>query len=200
MLAHHERVPMPVELWAAATCVLAASLIMRWLVYQRVVRATAGQALGGVVAFAALTHVITMASLRALARRPARWQRTDKFRQRRRGLQALACARSETILGVTGLLAGTALAVFSGGGIVTALAVGLAVQGLTYLAAPLVAIAADRSLPQAAPQPAARRAPLQPAHRVPHAAAAEARSWGYAPPRDVIAAEAVAGRRSRQAA
>jgi hypothetical protein len=172
---------------------------MRWLVYRRAVRATADQALAGVVAFAALTHVITMASLRALARRPARWQRTDKFRQRRRGLQALACARSETILGVTGLLAGIVLAVFSGGGIVTALAVGLAVQALTYLAAPLVAIAADRSLPGPAPLPSARRALVRPRHQVPRAAAAEAGSWGYARLGEA-AAEEVALRRSRAAA
>ena len=66
------------------------------------------------------------------------------------------------MLGVAGLLAGIVLAAFSGGGIVTALAVGLAVQALTYLAAPLVAIAADRSLPQTAPQPGARPALARP--------------------------------------
>jgi Glycosyltransferase like family 2 len=199
MLAHHERVPMPAELWVAATCLLAASLILRALVYRRAVRATIGQALGGVLAFAALTHVITMASLRALARRLARWQRTDKFRQRRRGLRALACVRSETVLGVTGVLAGIVLAVFSGGGIVTALGVGLAVQALTYLAAPLVAIVADRSLPPTAPLPGARPALLRPRHHGAQAAAAEAGSRGYARLGEA-AAEEVALRRSRRAA
>src|SRR6266699_553570 len=105
MIAHRERVPMPAELWIAATCLLASSLLLRWLIYRRVVRATTRQALGGILAFAALTHVITMASLRALVRRPARWQRTDKFRPRRRGLRVLTCASSETVLGLTGLLA-----------------------------------------------------------------------------------------------
>jgi glycosyl transferase family 2 len=199
MLAHHERVRMPGELWVAATCLLAASLILRALVYRRAVHATIGQALGGVVAFAALTHVITIASLRAMARRPARWQRTDKFRQRRRGLHALACARAETVLGVAGLLAGIVLAVFSGGGIVTALAVGLAVQAVTYLAAPLVAIAADRSLPQTAPQPGARPALARPRHQGPQAAAAEAGPWGYARPGEAAAEEAALSR-SRTAA
>jgi len=102
MAIHHERVMMPVQLWAAATCVLAASLLMRWLVYMHVVRATPRQALGGILAFAALTHVITMASLRALAGRPARWQRTSKFRQRSSGVRALAGARSETVIGIAG--------------------------------------------------------------------------------------------------
>jgi Glycosyltransferase like family 2 len=150
MIAHQERVPMPAELWIAATCLLAGNLIMRALTYHRVVRATIRQALGGILAFAALTHVITTASLRALARDPARWQRTSKFRQRRRGLRALTQASSETVLGLAGLLAAAALIAPHRGGIVTALAIGLAVQALAYLAAPVVAIAADRGLARTA--------------------------------------------------
>jgi hypothetical protein len=123
---------------------------MRWLTYQRVVRATPRQALGGILAFAALTHVITIASLRALARRPAHWQRTDKFRQRRRGLRAVTHASTEAVLGLAGLAAGAGLAVLSSGGIVTALAIGLAVQAVSYLTSPILAIAADRSLGHAA--------------------------------------------------
>ena len=150
IIAHHERVQMPAELWIAATCLLAGNLIMRALTYHRVVRATIRQALGGILAFAALTHVITTASLRALARQPARWQRTSKFRQRRRGLRVLTHAGSETILGLVGLLAAAALIGPRSGGIATALAIGLAVQALTYLAAPVVAIAADRGLARTA--------------------------------------------------
>ncbi|MBO0774854.1 MAG: glycosyltransferase, partial [Actinobacteria bacterium] len=150
MIVHHERVQMPAELWIAATCLLAGSLVMRGLTYQRVVRATSRQAFGGILAFAALTHVITTASLRALARHPARWQRTDKFRQRQRGLRVLTQARSETVLGLAGLVAAAALIAAHSGGIATALAIGLAVQALTYLAAPTVAIAADRSLARTA--------------------------------------------------
>jgi hypothetical protein len=147
MVAHHERVAMPAELWVAATCLLAGNLVLRWLTYRRVVRATARQAFGGILAFAALTHVITTASLRALIRRPARWQRTSKFRPRRSGLHALTSAGSETILGLAGILAAAVLvAVNRGGGIATALAIGLAAQALTYLTAPIVTLAADRSL------------------------------------------------------
>jgi len=148
-VAHHERVAMPAELWVAATCLLAGNLLLRWLTYRRVVGATVRQALGGILAFAALTHVITTASLRALIRRPARWQRTSKFRPRRRGFRALTHATSETILGLAGLAAAAALAAHARGGIATALAIGLAVQAITYLTAPLVALAADRSLARA---------------------------------------------------
>jgi Glycosyltransferase like family 2 len=151
MIAHHERVRMPAELWVAATCLLAGNLLLRWLTYRRVVRATTRQALGGILAFAALTHVIAMASLRALIRRPAQWQRTSKFRPRRRGLRVLTCAGSETVLGLAGLLAAAALlAVNRNGGIAGALAIGLALQAITYLTAPVVALAADRSLARAA--------------------------------------------------
>jgi glycosyl transferase family 2 len=150
MVVHHERVPMPAELWIAATCMLAGNLLLRWLIYRRVVRANIRQALGGMLAFAALTHVITIASLRALVRRPARWQRTDKFRPRRRGIGALTSARSETVLGLAGLLAAAALTVVNrSGGVATSLAIGLAVQAITYLTAPMVAFAADRSLARA---------------------------------------------------
>jgi hypothetical protein len=150
MVAHHERVPMPAELWVAATCLLAGNLLLRWLTYRRIVRATPRQALGGILAFAALTHVITTASLRALIRRPARWQRTDKFRPPRRGMRAITSASTEAVLGIAGLLAAAGLTVYAHGGIATALAIGLAVQAITYLTAPLVAVAADRSLARAA--------------------------------------------------
>ena len=52
------------------------------------------------------------------------------------------------MLGLAGLAA-AALAAYAHGGIATALAIGLAVQALTYLTAPLVALAADRSLAHA---------------------------------------------------
>jgi glycosyl transferase family 2 len=147
MIAHHERVPMPAELWLAATCLLAGNLLLRWLIYRRVVGATTRQALGGILAFAALTHVITMASLRAMIRRPARWQRTSKFRPRRRGLRVLSCASSETVLGLAGLVAAAGLLGSNRhGGIAGALAIGLAIQAVTYLTAAVVALAADRSL------------------------------------------------------
>src|SRR5262249_62370925 len=150
LAAHHGRARVPAELWIAATCLLAGNLVLRWLVYRRIVRATTRQALGGILAFAALTHVITTASLRALIRRPARWQRTDKFRPRRRGIRTLTSAGSETILGLAGILAAAALTVYGrSGGIATPLAIGLAPQAITYLTAPIVTLAADRSLARA---------------------------------------------------
>jgi Glycosyltransferase like family 2 len=186
MVAHHERVAMPAELWIAATCLLAGNLLLRWLTYRRVVRATPRQALGGILAFAALTHVITMASLRALIRRPARWQRTSKFRPPRRGIRVLTGASTETVLGLAGLFAAAALAAYSPSGIATALAIGLAVQAATYLTAPLVALAADRSLARsfgnlldipAVAIAAGLHQPVHPAHSRPGSAHARTPPW-----------------------
>jgi glycosyltransferase involved in cell wall biosynthesis len=146
MVVHDERVVLPLELWAAATAVTVGQLALRWVVYRRVLRATFREAVGGMVAFAALSHVIVVASLSALLARPARWHRTDKFRTRSRGLAALAETRAEVLLG--GALAVTAagLALAAPGGLVTMLAVGLAIQAVAYVAAPLVALVADRDV------------------------------------------------------
>jgi len=87
-----------------------------------------------------------------VARRPAQWQRTDKFGQRRRDLRVLAQVRSETVLGLAGLLAAAVLVAFTRGGFATTIAIGVAMQSVAYLAAPAVAIAADRSLAREVPQ------------------------------------------------
>jgi hypothetical protein len=63
-------------------------------------------------------------------------------------MRVLTDASTETVLGLAGLAAAVLLAA-SGGGIVTGLAIGLGVQAMTYLTAPAVTIAADRSLARA---------------------------------------------------
>jgi hypothetical protein len=59
----------------------------------------------------------------------------------------LSCASSETVLGLAGLVAAAGLLGSNRhGGIAGALAIGLAIQAVTYLTAAVVALAADRSL------------------------------------------------------
>jgi hypothetical protein len=158
MVVHHERIPVPVELWAAATSGLLASLVIRYLVYSRVVGATIRQAIGGTIAFAALSLVIATGSLKASTGRPATWQRTPKFQTVRSGVLVLGQVRAETaaavacLLGAVVLLATTPL-----GGVLTMLAIGLAGKAVGYLTAAAVAITADRSLPRAQPVRGAHR-------------------------------------------
>ena len=147
MLLHGERVPLPVELWAASTALLLSSLTIRALVYCRIVGATVREALGGTVAFASLALVISIASLRATLGRPAAWQRTEKFQtQRSGGLGALRQAALETALAVVSLAAAVAMIIGSSGGVITMLAIGLIGQALTYATSPLLALTANGAL------------------------------------------------------
>jgi cellulose synthase/poly-beta-1,6-N-acetylglucosamine synthase-like glycosyltransferase len=147
MLWHHEIVRMPLPLWIAATVVLISSVWMRWLVFRHGVGVTLRRALGGVLAYLALTHIITVASLTALSGKRAPWQRTDKFKPVARRHAALAATVTETILAIGCLLAAAvAIVAMPHGGIALALALGLAWQGLLYAAAPVVAAVAERDL------------------------------------------------------
>jgi hypothetical protein len=147
MLVHGEHVPVPVELWVASTSVLASSLAVRYLVYTRVVKASPTQALAGTMTFAALGFVIRTASLAATFGLRATWHRTAKFPQRRVGLAAVRQAKFELSAAVV-CLAGAAALIVAGpvGGLVTMLAIALAIQGAGLLCTPVVAIVADRSL------------------------------------------------------
>lgn len=160
MLLHHERIPVPVELWAASTSVLITSLLIRYLVYTRVVGAALLQAIGGTVAFAALSLVIATASLRASAGRPATWQRTGKFEAIGSGLRVLRQVKTETVAAAACVLGAVMLLVLAPlGGVVTMLAIALAIQAASYSAATAVAVIADRSLPQREPRRAVHRRP-----------------------------------------
>lgn len=147
MLIHHERIAVPVELWAASTAILLSSLLMRYLVYRRIVGASFGQAVGGIVAFAALSFVITVASLKASIGRPATWHRTGKFSVQRSGLRVLGQVKAETAAGIAFLIGSALLLALTPlGGVVTMLAIGCFAQGCVFLAAPVVALTADRAL------------------------------------------------------
>ena len=148
ILIHHERIPVPVELWAASTALLVGSLLIRYLVYTRIVGATLRQAVGGTVAFAALTLVITTASLKAIAGRPASWQRTGKFKTHGSGLKVLTHVKTETSIGVACLLvAGLLTELAPVGGATTMIAITLGVAAATFFAATATAVTADRALP-----------------------------------------------------
>lgn len=158
MLVHHEHIPVPVELWAASTAVLVTDLMLRYLVYTRVVGATIRQALGGTFAFAALYLVIAHASLKATAGARAHWQRTAKFRPARQGTRVLAQATTETIAALTCLTTAALLFTLPGiGGLLTMLAIALTLQALQLAAAPLVTVIADQHLAPALPYIARHR-------------------------------------------
>jgi cellulose synthase/poly-beta-1,6-N-acetylglucosamine synthase-like glycosyltransferase len=156
MLVHHEHVPVPVELWAASTSVLISSLILRYLVYTRVAGATMLEAVGGTVAFAALSLVITIASLKSALGCRAAWHRTGKFATTRRGLAVLHQVKSETVAALACTVGAVLLVAFAPlGGVITMLAIALLMQAAALFAAALVAVTADRALPSGRHTPVA---------------------------------------------
>lgn len=143
----NEVVVVPFELWIAATAMLIGTLSVRWLAYRHLVKATLRQALGGAVAYLALTHVITVASLTALVGRGVPWRRTNKSKSRSQGWAALQSVRAELLLALGCLGTSAAMLVLTGGGgVATMLAIGLAVLGVTYLAAPIMVAVSEYEL------------------------------------------------------
>jgi hypothetical protein len=165
MVWHHEIVRMPLPLWICSSAVLASSIWMRWLVYRHPLGATLRQALGGILAYVALTHVITVASLSALIGREVPWQRTDKFKPASTRSATLAATSSEALLALACLgVAAAGIVLMPYGGIALSLALGVAWQGAMYAAAPSVALIAENDIrehtsptvftrPTAKPQP-----------------------------------------------
>lgn len=153
MVVQQETVRMPFELWLSATVALVGSWIVRLLVFRRVVGASIGQALGAITAFASLSLIITVASIRASLGLPAAWQRTSKFQARSSLLSALASARQELAVAGCFLAGGVALLVLPAApsGLVVMMAIALLVKATTFLAAPLMAVVADRDLTRIEP-------------------------------------------------
>src|SRR5206468_11990722 len=116
------------------------------LVYRRAVGANLAQTLGGIVGFAALSLVITIASIRATVGLSSAWHRTNKFRVNSNWRNALAAATGETSASLACIATSIALFVWSPSGIVVMLAIAVLAQAITFLAAPLLALIADQDL------------------------------------------------------
>jgi cellulose synthase/poly-beta-1,6-N-acetylglucosamine synthase-like glycosyltransferase len=151
LAVQHEVVAVPFSLWLAATAMVAASVLMRWVVLRSVLGPGIRRLLGSILAFLSLTYVIQSASLRASSGLPAAWQRTDKFTARSHWTQALASARREIVAGGAAIsCAAIGLAVLPERGLALMLLLGVAVVGAAYLSSAAVALIADADLRRAA--------------------------------------------------
>jgi cellulose synthase/poly-beta-1,6-N-acetylglucosamine synthase-like glycosyltransferase len=146
LLIHHETIPVPFELWLAATVLIVTSLAIRWLQYCHLTGAPLRHAVGAILAYQALTHTITVAALTALAGRNVPWQRTNKFTVTKNRRAAIADTRTETLIACTFLAAAAITINAQASGIATMLAIGFAFQAATYATAPLMALVADHDL------------------------------------------------------
>jgi cellulose synthase/poly-beta-1,6-N-acetylglucosamine synthase-like glycosyltransferase len=150
MAVHGENVAMPFELWIASSAALVSSSAMRLLVYRRVVGATVAGTIGGVVAFAALSAVIVIASIRSSIGLNAAWHRTNKFRPKSNWQRAVAATNTETTVAVACLSLGASLIAFThASGVITTFAIALLLQGAALLSAPVLSLIANRDLPVA---------------------------------------------------
>lgn len=148
MIIHRESIQMPFELWIASTIALAGSWVMRLLVYRRIVGATLAQTIGGVIAFAGLSMVISIASLRATVGLSSAWHRTNKFRSNSNWIDALAAASLELVCAALCLTMAAYVFVAAPrhAGLAVMLGIALTAKALTYLCAPLLAIVANHDL------------------------------------------------------
>jgi hypothetical protein len=147
MLVHREVVIVPLPLLETAFVFLTAGVALRWLGYRVVLGCSLRDNLGAFIADSALSYTVAVASLSCLFNRPATWRRTNKFKALPLGLDALNSARTELLLGLVLLLFGAgAFAALPQPGLHLLIVIGILSQGFIYLAAPVLALLADRGI------------------------------------------------------
>lgn len=147
MVSQREVVAVPVALlWTCAVSVTTGA-VLKWLTYRVVLGCTLRETLGAVLAKSALSYTVAMASISGILNRPALWRRTNKFPALPLGLAALNGVRTELTLGMVGLSIGVGtVALAPEFGLHTLLAAGIISQSVGYLAAPALALLAERDL------------------------------------------------------
>jgi len=147
MIWHREVIPVPIALWLGSTVTLLAGWVMWWLPYRVLLGASVKDVIGAFVASKALGHTVTMSAVKSLYTERIPWLRTNKFPELPLGLGALLTARVELALGVGLLLAGiAALMLLPHPGLLLLLVIGGFYQSFGYLAAPAMAVVAERDL------------------------------------------------------
>ena len=109
--------------------------------------------LRGEIARAALSHIVLVAGIAGLSKRPLAWRRTPKFAAAASGLGAFAAARAETVAAATCLALAVLLVAGAGlwGWDLALLgALGLGALGASFLCAPLLVTLANRRVDAAA--------------------------------------------------
>lgn len=140
---------LPKEFWLAAVSLLMSRLLLNWLEY-RMLGATFKEFLLSQFAGASLLHTCEVASVKGLfSRKPLKWNRTNKFKALPTGLRALQSTSTEMIRGLVSVGTASIVLLYGKGpvsSVVTLGAITMATLGLSYLAAPVMAILAERDL------------------------------------------------------
>ena len=162
MLLHGEQPALPGVVWAAAIMNGVASQALGWCVQRRAMRCSFVDVLGASFASHALAYSTASASLRALVGLPMTWQRTNKFKTQLEGVRrAIRSARVELMLALALIAAGAAGLVQQPRGLLLLLFLGLSLQGVGYLAAPILALIGEWDLARGADREAAADLPFE---------------------------------------
>ncbi|WP_051570598.1 glycosyltransferase [Cryptosporangium arvum] len=147
MFARHDIPDVPAVLLLPLAAGLVARRIMRWTLFRTAVGAGFGAFLGACVALLAVKPTMSGAAFGVLIGRPARWQRTNKFRVLPRRFRFVRDAWSEIVLGAGCLALAIALPLVAPMSVATVVfALGFGWQALVYACAPLLAVLAERAL------------------------------------------------------
>jgi cellulose synthase/poly-beta-1,6-N-acetylglucosamine synthase-like glycosyltransferase len=150
MMYHGESVAVPSVLWTTSLIVVFSSFILRWLVYHVYMKCSLKDTIGAFIANSALSHTYIVASIKCIFTREIEWQRTNKFKSPPLGLGALTSAQTELFIGI--LILGACLLSFSlhpGTGFQFMLGLAMVMKSMDYLAAPALALLAERDLRKA---------------------------------------------------
>jgi hypothetical protein len=147
MTMHGEVVRIPDVLWVTSSVLLTTGLALWWLICRVFLGCSLKDSLGALVATRALNHTYIMASILGLFTKQIPWQRTNKFKTLPLGLSTLSSAQTELMIGVAMLLfIGVTLSFFPQSGIHLMILIGILLRSFDYIAAPLMAILAERDI------------------------------------------------------
>ncbi len=150
MAIQHEVVHVPQAMWITSLVVLVGGFTLRWLTYHIYLKCPFKDTIGAFIANSALSHTYIVASISCLFKNEIAWQRTNKFKELPLGLGALGSVQTETVIGLLILtLGGVSFFMIPSLGLHFVLGTLMALKGLEYLAAPAMALLAERELQKA---------------------------------------------------
>jgi cellulose synthase/poly-beta-1,6-N-acetylglucosamine synthase-like glycosyltransferase len=138
-------IPLPAPVWLALTITVPARLLLQWVSYRAALGCRFTDMLGALVASRALGHTLSVASVWGVFTRRIPWVRTNKFKTLPMGLAALRSARTELTIAAVMMGSAACLMPYAGrAGLASMLLLAAFLQGSTYLAAPMLALLAER--------------------------------------------------------
>lgn len=147
MTIHKETINVPGVIFHAGIIYIVGTLILKLLVYRRVMNCSLVDTIGAYLASNSLNHTYITASLMCMVTREIPWVRTNKFKSLPLGLNSLGQVQSELIIGLL-FISIPVVAYFAipYSGFHYILATTLAIKSTDYFSAPLLAMLSEYDL------------------------------------------------------